>query len=95
MKIYSILLAAGLAALATSAQAFNMFNPGDWFDNDNDRHNDRYYDRGYYGGYGPYGWGGGPWGPYGGGYGPYGWGGGYPPAIVDLPGAGAARLRHK
>lgn len=94
MKINSILLAAGLTALATSAQAFNMFNPGDWFDNDNDRH-DRYYDRGYYGGYGPYGWGGGPWGggPWGGGPwggGPYGWGGGYPPAIVVNPGQGSS-----
>ena len=60
MKVKTILLFAGLAVGANAAQAFNMFNPGDWFDNDRDHH-DRYYDRGYYGGYGPYGWGG-PWG---------------------------------
>ena len=68
------------AATMNIAQAFdmgNMMNPSRWF-NDNDR-----YDRGYYRGYGygPYGYGGGPYGPYGGwgGYPGYGgWGGGYP-----------------
>jgi hypothetical protein len=85
------------------AQAFdmgNMMNPGEWFGND---HDDDYYRYGYggpwgyggyggpWGGYGPYGYGGGPWG---GGYGPYGYGGyggygGYPGAIVVNPQQGS------
>jgi hypothetical protein len=62
-----------ILAVTNVAQAFdmgNMMKPGEWFDNDSDRHR---YGRGY-GGYGPYGYGGGPYG-YGGG--PYGYGG-YP-----------------
>ncbi|MCU0562415.1 MAG: hypothetical protein MUE48_00525 [Desulfobacterales bacterium] len=83
----------GIVAMVavSAAQAFNfgnMMNPSRWF-------NDRDRDRDYYGGYGPYGYGGGPYGwggPYGG-YGPYGgWGGGpwggyggYPSTIVVSP----------
>lgn len=74
----------GIAAPAVMnvAQAFNMgnmMNPGEWFDDDDDRYyGGRYGGYGYgpYGPYGggPYGWGG---GPYGWGGGPYGWGGPY------------------
>jgi len=92
-KLVTLTVAAtcGLGALATTgtASAFNfgdMMNPGRWFGGDRDR--DRYYDYDrYWGGYGPYGYRGGPWGgygPWGGGYGPWGggygpWGGGYGP----------------
>jgi hypothetical protein len=74
-------LASGAVIPVNLAQAgmFDMFNPGNFFGDDDDRYN-RYGRYGYppygYGGpygYGPYGYGGGPYG-----YGPYGGWGGYP-----------------
>jgi hypothetical protein len=88
IAVSSTAVATVLLAATSVAHAFNMgnmFNPGDWFDNDDDdyyRHG-RHYGRGYGYGYG------GPWGPYGP-YGPYGYGGypgyGQPSTIVVNPG---------
>jgi hypothetical protein len=81
------LLAFGLGALlaASGSQAFNFFNPGDWFDRDRD---DDRYGPGPYGPPGPYG-GMPPYGAYGPGFGAPGWGApaGYPPAAPAAPAA--------